>query len=44
VEIKFGDQVSRKAVIDGETGAASAAPKAARPKVKSPSPAQGDLF
>src|SRR6185369_10431454 len=47
VDIKFGDQVSRSAVIDGRTeGPAPDKPPAkpaAKPR-KSPSPLQGDLF
>lgn len=41
VDIKFGDQVTRQAVIDA---AAPAAPKPARPKAKAGGPPQGDLF
>jgi exodeoxyribonuclease VII large subunit len=37
VDIKFGDKVTRKAVVDGAAGPARARPKAAPP-------AQGDLF
>jgi exodeoxyribonuclease VII large subunit len=46
VDIKFGDQVTRKAVIDGAGQPAAAAPgaKPAKPRGKAPSPAQGDLF
>ncbi len=50
VSIKFGDAVTRQAVIDGSTDAAAAptpppAPaKSARPKPKPEGPAQGDLF
>jgi exodeoxyribonuclease VII large subunit len=48
VDIKFGDQVTRKAVVDG-SGAPAAAPpqqpqKPAKPAPKSPDPLQGDLF
>ena len=42
VNIKFGDQVTRKAVVDGDQPAA--APKPAKPRAKPVSPAQGDLF
>jgi exodeoxyribonuclease VII large subunit len=44
VAIKFGDQVTRQAVIDGASDPAAATAKPARPRVKSPTPAQGDLF
>jgi exodeoxyribonuclease VII large subunit len=47
VAIKFGDKVTRQAVIDGAPGEAPqiATPaKPARPKPKAPSPPQGDLF
>lgn len=45
VSIKFGDKVTREAVIDGAGGAEGpAAPKPAKAKPKAPSPAQGDLF
>jgi exodeoxyribonuclease VII large subunit len=44
VAIKFGDQVTRQAVIDGASDPPVAAAKPARPRVKSPTPAQGDLF
>ena len=51
VAIKFGDKVTRQAVIDGAGGAPispvslpPAAPKAARPKPKAEGPPQGDLF
>jgi exodeoxyribonuclease VII large subunit len=47
VSIKFGDKVTRQAVIDGSGGgvpAAPAAPKPARAKPKAEGPAQGDLF
>jgi exodeoxyribonuclease VII large subunit len=40
VDIKFGDDVTRQAVVDG----APAGPKAARSRGKAPSPVQGDLF
>ena len=43
VNIKFGDDVTRKAVVDGD-GSGAAPQKAARPRGKAPSPAQGDLF
>ncbi|WP_334161893.1 exodeoxyribonuclease VII large subunit [Phenylobacterium sp.] len=45
VSIKFGDKVTREAVIDGAgRSEPPAAPKPARAKPKAPSPAQGDLF
>ena len=44
VAIKFGDKVTRQAVIDGAPGEASTPAKPARPKAKAPSPPQGDLF
>ena len=44
VAIKFGDLVTRQAVIDGATGDAPAQPKPARPKPKVAPPPQGDLF
>jgi exodeoxyribonuclease VII large subunit len=44
VAIKFGDKVTRQAVIDGAGGPAPAAARPARPKAKTPSPPQGDLF
>ncbi|HVI31386.1 exodeoxyribonuclease VII large subunit [Phenylobacterium sp.] len=45
VSIKFGDKVTRQAVIDGAGGSEPpAAPKPAKAKPKAPSPAQGDLF
>ncbi|MBS0331512.1 MAG: exodeoxyribonuclease VII large subunit [Proteobacteria bacterium] len=47
VAIKFGDRVTRQAVIDAAAGGQPippAAPKAAKPKPKSTPPAQGDLF
>ncbi|MCR5878688.1 exodeoxyribonuclease VII large subunit [Phenylobacterium sp. J367] len=47
VAIKFGDKVTRQAVIDGDGGVpapAPPAPKAARPKPKADGPPQGDLF
>ncbi len=44
VAIKFGDLVTRQAVIDGATGEAPAQPKPARPKPKVAPPPQGDLF
>jgi exodeoxyribonuclease VII large subunit len=44
VAIKFGDKVTRQAVIDGAGGEAPAAAKPARPKPKAPAPPQGDLF
>jgi len=45
VEIKFGDRVSRKAVIDGAETSVAAAPRPAKPRAaKPPPPAQGDLF
>ncbi|MDB5448546.1 MAG: xseA [Phenylobacterium sp.] len=44
VDIKFGDAVTRTAVVDGE-GAAPASPqKPVKPRAKATSPAQGDLF
>jgi len=44
VAIKFGDKVTRQAVIDGTGGEAPAIAKPARPKPKAPPPPQGDLF
>jgi len=48
IDIKFGDAVTRRAVVDGAPaeGAAPARPevKPARPRGKEPSPPQGDLF
>jgi exodeoxyribonuclease VII large subunit len=44
VNIKFGDQVTRQAVVDGAGGPAVSATKPAKPRPKEPSPAQGDLF
>ena len=44
VDIKFGDLVTRRAVIDGAARADAPAPKAARPKPKAASSPQGDLF
>jgi exodeoxyribonuclease VII large subunit len=44
IEIRFGDKVTRKAVVDGAAGEAPATAKPAKPRIKSPSPAQGDLF
>jgi exodeoxyribonuclease VII large subunit len=43
VSIKFGDQVTRQAVIDAAGAAPASAPKIARPK-KVEGPPQGDLF
>jgi exodeoxyribonuclease VII large subunit len=43
VAIKFGDQVTRQAVIEG-AAADPGAPKAAKPKPKAANSAQGDLF
>jgi exodeoxyribonuclease VII large subunit len=43
VAIKFGDRVTRQAVIEG-AAADAPAPKPARAKPKAPSSAQGDLF
>jgi exodeoxyribonuclease VII large subunit len=43
IAIKFGDQVTRQAVVDGAASETPAA-RSARPKPKAPSPAQGDLF
>ncbi|MGH6910205.1 MAG: exodeoxyribonuclease VII large subunit, partial [Phenylobacterium sp.] len=44
VAIKFGDKVTRQAVIDGAGGETPAIAKPARPKPKAPAPPQGDLF
>jgi exodeoxyribonuclease VII large subunit len=44
IDIKFGDQVTRRAVVDGAGAAPASAAKSAKPKAKTPSPAQGDLF
>jgi exodeoxyribonuclease VII large subunit len=47
VSIKFGDKVTRQAVIDGTGGAAPpapAAPKPAKAKPRAEGPPQGDLF
>ena len=48
VHIKFGDDVVREAVIDGEGGApppaSGAAQKPAKPRLKPATPDQGDLF
>jgi exodeoxyribonuclease VII large subunit len=44
VDIKFGDLVTRQAVIDGAPSDAPAPAKPARPKAKAPAPPQGDLF
>jgi len=44
VAIKFGDQVTRQAVIEGAAAATPAAPKPARGKPKPTPSAQGDLF
>jgi exodeoxyribonuclease VII large subunit len=44
VSIKFGDQVTREAVIDGAGSEPAAAPKPAKPRAKATPPAQGDLF
>jgi len=43
VNIKFGDAVTRKAVVDG-AAPDPAATKPARLRSKATSPAQGDLF
>jgi exodeoxyribonuclease VII large subunit len=43
VAIKFGDQVTRQAVIDGAEGASAPPKPAARPR-KPTAPEQGDLF
>jgi exodeoxyribonuclease VII large subunit len=43
VAIKFGDQVTRQAVIEG-AAAEPVAPKAMKSKPRSASPSQGDLF
>jgi exodeoxyribonuclease VII large subunit len=43
IDIKFGDRVTRKAVVDG--GSPSSAPRpATRTRPKTPEPPQGDLF
>ncbi len=44
VAIKFGDRVTRQAVIDGPPGEAPQAAKPVRPKPKAQAPPQGDLF
>jgi exodeoxyribonuclease VII large subunit len=44
VGIKFGDNVTRQAVIDGASGEAAPAAKPARPKPKATPLPQGDLF
>jgi exodeoxyribonuclease VII large subunit len=44
VAIKFGDLVTRQAVIDGTGAEAPVVAKPARPKPKPASPPQGDLF
>ena len=44
VAIKFGDQVTRQAVIEGTPSEAPAPPPAKSPKPKPRSSAQGDLF
>jgi exodeoxyribonuclease VII large subunit len=49
VSIKFGDRVTREAVIDGDAGPAPSKPtppppRSAKPRAKSEDPAQGDLF
>ncbi len=44
VNIKFGDQVTRKAVIDGAAAAPGSPTKAARSRTKADPPLQGDLF
>jgi exodeoxyribonuclease VII large subunit len=44
VGIKFGDNVTRQAVIDGASGEAAPAAKPARPKPRAPPLPQGDLF
>ena len=44
VDIKFGDQVTRQAVVDGADAAPAPAAKPVKPRAKDPSPAQGDLF
>ncbi len=44
VAIKFGDRVTRQAVIDGSDGETPLAPKPARARPKVGSPPQGDLF
>jgi exodeoxyribonuclease VII large subunit len=46
VAIKFGDQITRQAVIEGAAGASSTPqpPRREPPKPKAPSPPQGDLF
>jgi exodeoxyribonuclease VII large subunit len=43
IAIKFGDQVTRQAVVDG-AGSGPPAAKPARPKAKAAPAAQGDLF
>ncbi len=43
VSIKFGDNITRDAVIDG-AAAETLPPKSARPRPKAGPPAQGDLF
>jgi exodeoxyribonuclease VII large subunit len=44
VAVKFGDLVTRQAVIDGAAGERPSTAKPARPKPKAPAPPQGDLF
>jgi exodeoxyribonuclease VII large subunit len=44
VDIKFGDLVTRQAVIDGGAGETPAPAKPAKARPKAPVPPQGDLF
>jgi exodeoxyribonuclease VII large subunit len=44
VSMVFGDKVTRKAVVDGAEAAPTSSPKPAKPRAKTPSPVQGDLF
>jgi len=44
VTIRFGDKVDRKAVIDGAGAGPTPPLKPAKPRGKTPSPPQGDLF
>jgi exodeoxyribonuclease VII large subunit len=44
VSIKFGDEVTREAVIDGAASALEPTPRPAKPRTKPPAPNQGDLF
>jgi exodeoxyribonuclease VII large subunit len=43
IDIRFGDKVTRKAVVDAAVGA-EPAPRPTKSRPKAPSPAQGDLF